>query len=131
MPHIHTLVLIKSSKSRTVIEKRLGLLLYPHAYYYEFPPFRLPCECTFSNDEGIEEANKNIGDFHRLWNSFQAIPKKQRPEWSQYLSKWEECAIRAAQANSEYKKPITECDFCNGTGVIISTSPPSGLRYEG
>lgn len=130
MPHILVLAIISSSNSDHEIEDKLGPLLYPHAYYFEFPPFRIPCDCTWSSEKGIEKANNSIGDFHKLWNSFLASPETIRPDWTEYIREWVAKAIEATKASPDYKQPNPQCNYCNGTGFVISTSPPSGLRYE-
>ncbi len=106
----------------------------PDATHFDFfEPYQAPClECSwFSSDEGIRRANEEVGDFHRLWQAYQAQPAGQRPEWAGYIAGWEQAALAGARASPRYQPPDPGCAVCTGTGIATATYPVSGLRFEG
>jgi len=104
MPRSFSIVLISSSTPADMIYEAVSSLLDPHASYLElFEPYCVPCvSCVNSSEDGIEAANKQVGDFHRLWHSFQKIPEGQRYEWKDYIAPWEETAIASAFTSPHY-----------------------------
>jgi len=130
MPHVHVLALIEHSNVDDEIEERLGAILYPHAYYFEFSPVTVPCECIWSSDEGIDAANRTVGDFHKLWHAFHSTPEAHRLQWTTFIKEWEDTASQTTRSSPHAKPPDPQCDVCYGSGTFITTTPPTGLRYE-
>ena len=133
MARAFSLVLIPVSTPFDEINNAVSKLLDPHAIYNDsFEPYRHPCDecCWFSSDDGIKAANEQISDFHVLWHAFQSMPEAERPEWSKYMEEWEQKAIGAALSSPNYEDPNPNCYNCNGTGIVTSKIPVSGIRYD-
>jgi len=132
MPREFSIVLIPSSTTADKIGKAVASLLDPHARdSAPFEPYQIPCiNCVEGSEDGISTANKQVGDFHRLWHSFKSLPANQRPKWKDYIAEWEEMAITSTLASPYYWQIDPQCSMCGGTGIAIVKFPASGIRYE-
>ena len=132
MPREFSIVLIPGFTTTDKIADAVRSLLDPHARdSAPFEPYRIPCiNCVEGSEEGIRAANQQVGDFHRLWHSFQSLPANQRPAWKDYIAQWEEVAIATTLASPYHRQLDPHCNMCGGTGIAIVKSPSSGIRYE-
>ena len=132
MPREFSIVLIPGSTTTDKIGNAVASLLDPHARdFAPFEPYRIPCiNCVEGSEDGIDTANTQVGDFHRLWHSFQLLPTNQRPIWKDYIAEWEEVAITSTLADPYYRQLDPQCSMCGGTGIAVVKFPASGIRYE-
>lgn len=119
---------IRKTKDLLEMEDYLVEFCLPHQVEFEFPPFRIPCECIGSAHRwGINAATDRVGAFHKIWRSYKMLSKNERPEWHTYIKPWSETAITEARSSPNKWDPDPDCLYCKGWGVAETKYYPGQL----
>lgn len=132
MPHMSAIIVIPSDTTEEQASDKVMDLMFPYADYFPSEPYDVPCWCDPAQRYGVETADKEVGEFWYLYQSFIRIPSEQRPKWRNHkpVVEWQRIAIQSAQSHPSHQVDPS-CKNCKGKGVMETESNFSLVKFEG